>query len=346
MAKLNDRIVVFAGAGASKAVNPSQFPTTKEFFERLPTEVVEHPVYQFSLNYLQTKQKLDSIDIEHVLWTLQELFEFYDNIATGKGPGGFATRRDLLTQLIPGHHVGHLNQLADQIRDRVGNLISEINQVVYDLYGYEPNKRELNRNWAEIISRLDGVATRLDLFTTNYDGVIEAALSDYAGDATARMYRGIRGTIRQSLALDDWGHGSPWQPIFLTKLHGSLDWKYSRDRSVIHVGDPVFTGDHTKHAIIYPGFKGSNDAPFFDAFHNYLGESLADAKAVAFVGFAFRDDYINNVIREGVRPDSTVVVINPDSSVELPSRRIAPKYIRESFDKRAVDRLCTMLGVE
>lgn len=344
MAKIHDRVLVFAGAGASKAVNSSQFPTTKEFFDRLSPRTTDDQIFQFALNYLRSQEGLDTVDIEHVLWALQELYDFYLKIESGKGLGGYATKYDLIGQLFPRHNVGHLLQLTPQMRSRVGTLISSINEIVYDLYGYEPTPDELNDNWSELIARLDGVGVRLDLFTTNYDVVIEAALNDYAGDVTARDYRGIRGTMRQSLQIEDWGRGARWQPVLLTKLHGSLDWKYGSSR--INVGDAVFTGDHTKHAIIYPGFKGTNDAPFFDIFHNYLGEAVADAKAIVFIGFAFRDEYINQVVRENIRPNCNLIVINPDPSIKLPMRRTSPKYIHEPFGTKALDQMSKLLGID
>lgn len=150
--------------------------------------------------------------------------------------------------------------------------------------------------------------------------------------------------MRQSLDLTNWASGHEWQGVLLTKLHGSLDWKYGRN--TIQVGDAIFTGDHSKQAIIYPGFKGKNDAPFFEVFHNYLAEAVADSKAMIFVGFAFRDPYINEILRENTREGCPVVVINPDKSVKFPARRGKTKYITERFDTEAVERAAHLIGVE
>jgi hypothetical protein len=344
MAKEFDRVLVFAGAGASKAVNGGQFPTTREFFDQLPSEVTSDVIFRFVLDYLRSKQGIEAIDIEHVLWALQELHEFYDSVAASRGLGGYAIQTNLLGQLFGGQNSGHLVQSAPHMRDRLGQLIDNIDRIVFELYGYEPSPAELQNNWTRMISRLEGVGSRLDLFTTNYDVVIEAALNNIAGDVTSRSYRGIRGVMRQSVDLTNWAAGHEPQEVLLTKLHGSLDWKYGPNS--IQVGDAVFTGDHSKQAIIYPGFKGKNDAPFFDVFHNYLAEALADSKAMIFVGFAFRDDHINEIIRENTRGDSVVVVLNPDKSVKFPARRTRAKYIHELFDVSSVDRACKMIGVE
>jgi len=344
MAKINSRILVFAGAGASKAVNLSQFPTTKEFFERLPEDVTSNFYFGLIVKYLQSFQGLETIDIEHVLWALQNLSDFYNKISSTKTLEGYAIHRNLLTQIHPGYSSGNLAQFSGQLRDQINEVVGDINRIVYELYGYEPSREEISENWIDLISRLDGQGSRLELFTTNYDGVIEAALTRYADDETSRAYRGIRGVVRQSLDLTAWAGGSEWQPILLTKLHGSLDWKYGGNS--IFVGDPVFTGDHKKQAIIYPGFKGTNDAPFFDVFHNHLAETLADSKLVIFIGFAFRDDYVNLLLRENIRQPAKVVCINPDKSIKFPSARVEANYIHASFDKKAIDRAMKMSGLD
>ena len=44
-------ILVFAGAGASKAVGPENYPTTLEFFERLPEQIRKDPLFLHILSY-------------------------------------------------------------------------------------------------------------------------------------------------------------------------------------------------------------------------------------------------------------------------------------------------------
>lgn len=75
------RVVVLSGAGASKAVNPSKYPTTIEFFEGLPDEVRSDRYFNFVLNFLR-ESGADPIDIELVLWELQKLLEFYEAVTS------------------------------------------------------------------------------------------------------------------------------------------------------------------------------------------------------------------------------------------------------------------------
>src|SRR5947208_1057565 len=46
-------ILVLAGAGASKAVDPKQYPSTVEFFESLPQDVQQEKVFKLAVEYLK-----------------------------------------------------------------------------------------------------------------------------------------------------------------------------------------------------------------------------------------------------------------------------------------------------
>jgi len=201
MPTLDGRVLIFAGAGASKAVRNDMFPTTREFFDQLQPNITDQQLFQFAMEFLRLSHKEESIDIEHVLWALQTLLSYYDNIKNPKDIAGFALQNGLIERLFPGQHVGHLTQVAPQLCAKLEQLISDINQVVYDLYSYEPTPDELQENWIKIISEFEGFGTRLDIFTTNYDVAIEAALNYINGDVTARNWCGIKGTVRQTLDL-------------------------------------------------------------------------------------------------------------------------------------------------
>ena len=73
---MSKNILIFAGAGASKAVNSTEFPTTLEFFEKLPTKITETPLFQQAVSFIQSQKEDKVVDIEEVLWTLQDLFKF------------------------------------------------------------------------------------------------------------------------------------------------------------------------------------------------------------------------------------------------------------------------------
>lgn len=70
-------VVVFAGAGASKAVSADHYPTTVEFFSSLPQEVTSNELFKVVCAFLRkTLSDEAQIDIELLLWRLEELRAF------------------------------------------------------------------------------------------------------------------------------------------------------------------------------------------------------------------------------------------------------------------------------
>ena len=63
-------ILVFVGAGGSAAVNPEQYPTTVEFFNRLPDYIEQEPLFIQIREFLETSKRGQPIDIEEILWNL------------------------------------------------------------------------------------------------------------------------------------------------------------------------------------------------------------------------------------------------------------------------------------
>jgi len=49
-------ILVFAGAGASSAVDHDKYPTTVEFFKRLPSEIKNDKLFSEIEKFLRTKK--------------------------------------------------------------------------------------------------------------------------------------------------------------------------------------------------------------------------------------------------------------------------------------------------
>jgi hypothetical protein len=315
-------------------VDPNLFPTTVEFFERLPSEIKKQRLFQLALAYLHRESTEQIIDIEKVLWALEELIKFLKSTQTGEGLIGYLLKADRLAKVVnSGFTFGHLVNVYNELIPELTSLVSNTNALVYDLYGESPALTHLSRNWVPFLNKLFGKSSKLDIFTTNYDVIIETAL-EIVDPSSFNSYLGVTGGRHKMLDLKVWEASSAQAGGLLTKLHGSVDWKIRNDR--IYVGDPLFTGDHAKQGIIYPGFKGKEGAIFLKPFHDYLDRSLSEAGVVVFIGFAFRDEYINDSIRNNLAPDAQVIVINPDKSVKFPYPRAKVRHSRRGFDFQAV----------
>jgi hypothetical protein len=126
----------------------------------------------------------------------------------------------------------------------------------------------------------------------------------------------------------------------LTKLHGSVEW--SRDEQAgadgtIYLSDPLFKGSDDRHVILYPGFKGLPDREPFGTFHSYFEKILRTASRMIFIGFAFRDDHINRLLRRLNRPECQIVVLNPDEGLSIPLPSDCYRHISHPFDATGIE---------
>ena len=312
------------------AVNSEQFPTTFEFFKRLPNSITENSLFQQLVAFVQSREKSKRVDIEQVLWVVDELRRDLQGLSSGSSALGYCLNTNNLAGTVGRVSFGHLGQATQTLLTQSEWLASEINKLVFDLYSYDPTEDELHTNWTPLIKPLFGLSNHFNIFTTNYDGVIESALlaAGFEGD-DLDTFLGLSGARRKYVNLDAWTESPSSKKGLLTKLHGSVDWKRNGDR--INISDAGFAGNHERHPIIYPGFKGSASSEFFTVFHTYLASTVREADILIFIGFAFRDDHINTVIRDALRDDASVAIINPDPNVRFCSIRVEPLRI-ESFD--------------
>lgn len=307
-------ILVFVGAGGSAAVDPEQYPTTVEFFKRLPPEITGDRLFQLVCEFLTTQGRLDEqIDIEKVLWTLGEFEDdsapFFSNSMLR-----WITTGNQLGQLV-GSGVDTANvslMLSVTCGQKLKPLRERINAQVHKFYDKLPDEGKLSA-WVALLRKLEELDPVLEIFTTNYDRVLERVIR-LAGKkvATGREDDGDRTGLNTALwdnpgkPLDD-GRGR------LTKLHGSVDWK--RENDYIVYGATDATGDIP---ILYPGFKGIPGEEPFIKFHNHLRAVVREAKAAIFIGFAFRDEYINLILSD-LPPKLPKLVINKGDPPLLPA---------------------------
>ena len=106
----------------------------------------------------------------------------------------------------------------------------------------------------------------------------------------------------------------------LFRLHGSMC--YLKDKQTGRITNPrtYFRAAGPsellpEHILIYPGYKGipPEENELISYPHKYLKEGLKTAEYAIFIGFAFRDEYINRVVVEAKESNSSlrIIVANP-----------------------------------
>lgn len=168
---------------------------------------------------------------------------------------------------------------------------------------------------------------RLHVFSTNYDRLIEWAC-DSAGIRTIDRFVGALSPIFRSSRLDVDLHYNPpgirGEPrylegvIRLTKLHGSLDWRWS-DQALHRTGLPFGAADDHSEVIrdpsdqllIYPNPAKdveTGEYPYAELFRDFSAALCRPNTALVTYGYGFGDDHINRVIADMLAIPSTHLV--------------------------------------
>lgn len=182
-----------------------------------------------------------------------------------------------------------------------------------------------------------GVRDRLNIFTTNYDRLIEAG-AELAGLHLLDRFLGKLMPIFRSSRLDLDMHYNPpgirGEPRYLegvaryTKLHGSVDW-IQAGKDIRRIGlpfgaacvDPYLQApglsEATAHELmIYPNAakdRETADYPYVELFRDLAAAVCRPNSTLVTYGYSFGDEHINRVIRDMLTiPSTHLVMISRD----------------------------------
>lgn len=175
---------------------------------------------------------------------------------------------------------------------------------------------------------------RLNLFTTNYDRLLEYGC-DQAGIRIIDRFVGTVEPVFRSSRLDVDMHYNPpgirGEPRFLegvirySKLHGSLDWSFE-DRRLrripIPFGAPAdhtgLPGDPVSTVMIYPNAAKDIETaafPYAEIFRDFSAGLCRPNSTLFTYGYGFGDDHVNRVIADMLTlPSTHLVVMSWDSA--------------------------------
>jgi len=185
-----------------------------------------------------------------------------------------------------------------------------------------------------------GTRDRLNIFTTNYDRLIEAG-AELAGLHLVDRFVGNLAPIFRSSRLDIDMHYNPpgirGEPRYLegvarfTKLHGSVDWIQAEDdirriglpfgaRSVSpYLDAPGMEGAKENHLMIYPNSSKDIETsmyPYVELFRDFASALCRPNSTLVTYGYSFGDEHINRVIRDMLTiPSTHLVVISRDDKL-------------------------------
>lgn len=177
-----------------------------------------------------------------------------------------------------------------------------------------------------------GTRDRLNVFTTNYDRLIEAG-ADIAGIHLIDRFVGALSPVFRSSRLDIDMHYNPpgirGEPRYLegvvryTKLHGSIDW-LNVNHNIRRVSFPFGATDiqpyldapglsaDPSRIMIYPNSAKDRETaeyPYVELFRDFAAAICRPNSVLVTYGYSFGDEHINRVIRDMLTIPSTHLVI-------------------------------------
>ena len=178
-----------------------------------------------------------------------------------------------------------------------------------------------------------GTRERLNIFTTNYDRLIEAG-SELAGLHLLDRFVGALTPIFRSSRLDIDLHYNPpgirGEPRYLegvarfTKLHGSIDWvntgldirriglPFGSKNIESFLNAPGLQGVDIRKVMVYPNSakdRETTEYPYVELFRDFAASVCRPNSTLVTYGYGFGDEHINRIIRDMLTIPSTHLVV-------------------------------------
>lgn len=228
-----------------------------------------------------------------------------------------------------------LETLRLELNDILNCFANNISAIERSIALADPKKREAAFNklvmFIMSFASRTGTRDRLNIFTTNYDRLIEAG-ADVAGLRLIDRFVGALSPVFRSSRIDVDMHYNPpgirGEPRYLegvarfTKLHGSLDWIHVNN-DIRRIGLPFgaeslnpfleTAGLSTDYSslIIYPNSTKDRETaeyPYVELFRDFAAALCRPNSTLVTYGYSFGDDHINRVIRDMLTIPSTHLV--------------------------------------
>lgn len=246
----------------------------------------------------------------------------------------------------------NVTSLRDEITGKLKNFAASIlsDEIAIATADESPREQAFNILIAFLMSFASRIGTRdrLNIFTTNYDRIIETG-SELAGLHLLDRFVGNITPLMRSTRMDLDLHYNPpgirGEPRYLegvarfTKLHGSIDW-VQIGRDIRRIGLPFGASDITPYInipghratenelIIYPNSAKDRETaayPYVELFRDLAAAICRPNSTIFTYGYSFGDEHINRVIEDMLTiPSTHLVIISMDDS----SERIMKMYER------------------
>ncbi|HFS5637833.1 TPA: SIR2 family protein [Legionella bozemanae] len=260
--------------------------------------------------------------------------------ATGRGKPNIEDQIKVANELIKGLEIylntdirgtkklkKDLEKLKIEIANGLDNFANDVLRSEKNIICGNAKATEYLMSFLISFASRSATRERLNLFTINYDRVIEFG-AELSGIRLIDRFLGTINPIFRSSRLDIDMHYNPpgirGEPRYLegvvqfTKLHGSLDWIY-QNRNVRRIALPYgateiknYLPDSVNNLMIYPNSskdRETSEYPYVELFRDFASSICRPNSTVVVYGYSFGDEHINRVIEDMLTISSAHLVI-------------------------------------
>lgn len=268
--------------------------------------------------------------------------------ASGRDKGNIEdqirTANDLLRGLIILKDIEKANKLEQDLAEIIKDFAQSILSTERAIAVIDEEKR--NEAYAVLVNFILSFASRtgnrerLNIFTTNYDRLIEVG-AELAGIHLMDRFVGTMMPIFRSSRLNLDIHYNPpgirGEPRYLegvariTKLHGSIDWvqnkgeirriglPFGAEDIMPYLQAPGLYGADALKVMIYPNSAKDRETaeyPYVELFRDFAASICRPNSTLVTYGYGFGDEHINRVIQDMLTiPSTHLVVISFDDPI-------------------------------
>ena len=280
----NKPIGFFLSAGCPLAVPMKNgewplIPDIKKLTEWVRAELKDDETFKLLIKELE-KAKIDINNIEDILSFIRDMLQ----VAKGNNVRGFTEA-----------------QLINLEKNVCKKIVKKMNVLL-------PNKETPFHILGKWISSIDRKIP-IEIFTTNYDMLIEQALEDlevpyFDGFVGARKaFFDLRAVVESKLIPEHWTRY--W------KIHGSINWYLEELNGQKKVYRSSEIKENESH-LIYPShlkYEQSRKMPYL-ALIDQLGSFIRQKSSFLVIsGYSFNDEHLNNTIINSLKANKTAMAL-------------------------------------
>lgn len=289
--------------------------------------------------------------------------------ASGRDNGNIEDQIRTANDLLRGLRILKKDTEANSLETELNDIISAFaksileseNAIATAIDDKRENAYSVLVNFLLSFASRTGNRERLNIFTTNYDRLIEVG-AELAGVHLMDRFVGTMMPIFRSSRLNLDIHYNPpgirGEPRYLegvarlTKLHGSVDW-VQNENEIRRIGLP-FGADDIAPYLNAPGLKGADalklmvypnsakdretaEYPYVELFRDFAAAVCRPNSTLVTYGYGFGDEHINRVIHDMLTIPSTHLVV---ISYNDPIGRILQFY----YDSAHYAQMSVLLG--